>query len=77
MSDCIVVYLNEQKVTSLSCAAVLADEHVYKTAFVSQPVAVATERKSSALGSTSGPQPIKPSNPQEGERKLDKFVTQA
>ncbi len=43
----IVVYLNEQKVSSLSCAAVLADEYVltHKTAFGSQSGNVSAERR--------------------------------
>lgn len=47
LPDCIVVYLNEQKVSYLSCAAVLADEYMltHETTFGPQSVSV-SERKS-------------------------------
>ena len=55
LPDRIVVYLNEQKVSSLSCAAVLADEYVltHKAAFGPQTGGVSDGRRSSASGQTS------------------------
>lgn len=49
LTDCIVLYLNEQKVSSLSCAAMLADEHelTHKTEFGLQSVSISAVRKSS------------------------------
>ena len=52
LPDRIVVYLNEQKVSSLSCAAVLADEYMltHKAAFGPQTGSVSDGRRSSASG---------------------------
>ena len=48
LPDRIVVYLNEQKVSSLSCAAVLADEYVltHKISFGPQSGSLSAERNS-------------------------------
>lgn len=50
LPDRVVVYLNEQKVSTLSCAAILADEYVltYKTTFGPQSISISAERKSNA-----------------------------
>ena len=55
LPDRIVVYLNEQKVSSLSCAAVLSDEYVltHKAAFGPKTGSVSDGRKSSVSGQTS------------------------
>ncbi|KAK0144157.1 hypothetical protein N1851_017473 [Merluccius polli] len=63
LPDRIVVYLNEQKVSSLSCAAVLADEYVltHKAAFGPQTGSVADGRNSSVS--------IQSNNVQKGDRE--------
>lgn len=57
LPDRIVTYLNEQKVSSLSRAAVLADEYMltHKTTFgmQSSSASVSSERKNSTLGQAS------------------------